>query len=145
MTEGDREEFAALLKAWAAAIVEDDAKAIDRFVEPDWVLVGETGIHSRKQFLEAVASGKLTHETMTHEVHRVHIYGNVAVATVRVANNGTYKGTPFEADEWSTDVFVSSRGAWRCVLTHLTPASPPSGQHFSADGREADLVTDLGD
>jgi ketosteroid isomerase-like protein len=144
MTEGDREEFAALLKAWSTGIVVDDADAIGRFVEPEWVLVGETGIHSREQFLEAVASGNLTHETMYHEVHRVRIYGDVAVATLRVTNNGTYKGTPLEADEWSTDVFVLSGGAWRCVLTHLTPASPPSGQPLSADERE-DLVTDLRD
>lgn len=145
MTEGDREEFAALLNAWATAIVDDDADAIGRFVEPEWVLVGETGIHSREQFLEAVASGNLTHETMYQEVHPVRIYGDVAVATARVTNNGTYKGTPFEADEWSTDVFVLSGGAWRCVLTHLTPASASSGQPLSADEREADLVTDLGD
>jgi ketosteroid isomerase-like protein len=126
MTEGDREEFGTLLKEWSAAIVQNDGDAIDRFVEPEWALVGETGINSREQFLEAVASGTLTHETMKHEVHRVHIYGDVAVVAARVSNNGTYKGTPFQADEWSTDVFVMSGGAWRCVLTHLTPASAPS-------------------
>lgn len=123
--DGDREEFAALMKSWSAAIVEDDAAAIDAYVEPEWALVGETGIYARKQFLAAVASGDLTHESMSHDVHRVQIYGDVAVVTVRVTNRGAFKGTAFEADEWSTDVFVRRDGTWRCVLTHLTPATPP--------------------
>lgn len=123
MAEGDLQEFGALLKGWAETIVANDADAIDRFVECDWVLIGEAGIHSREQFLTAVASGELTHEAMSHEVVRVSIYGGVALVVARVSNNGTFQGTPFEADEWSTDVFVGRDGAWRCVLTHLTPAT----------------------
>jgi ketosteroid isomerase-like protein len=124
MSEGDPQEFDALLKAWSAAIVDDDADAIDSFVEPEWVLVGETGITAREDFLTSVASGDLTHETMSHEVHRVRIYGNVAVVTARVTNNGTFRGQSFTSNEWNTDVFVSRAGVWRCVLTHLTSAKP---------------------
>ena len=123
MTKGTHEQFDAVLKAWSRAIVDNDAVAIDAFVEPEWVLVGQTGIYSRERFLEAVAAGHLTHGSMSHDVHRVQIYSGVAVVTVRVTNTGTFRGTAFHADEWSTDVFVRRNGTWRCVLTHLTPAA----------------------
>jgi hypothetical protein len=127
MAGGDREVFAAHLKAWSAAIVDNDAAAIDTFVEPEWALVGQTGIHSREQFLASVAAGDLSHDTMTHDINRVQMYGDVAVVVARVTNHGTSKGWTFEADEWSTDVFVRRDGTWRCVLTHLTPATEPRG------------------
>jgi len=60
VTDADREGFAAFRKAWSAAIVDNDAAAIDAYIEPEWILVGETGIHARKQFLATVASGDLT-------------------------------------------------------------------------------------
>jgi ketosteroid isomerase-like protein len=126
MAEGDRAELAKLLKAWSAAIVANDATAIDAFVEPEWALVGQTGLFSREQFLASVAAGELTHETMSHDVHRVHNYGDVAVVVTRVVNNGSFGGRAFESDEWSTDVFVRRDRRWRCVLTHLTPVIEPS-------------------
>jgi ketosteroid isomerase-like protein len=122
MTGRDLNEFAALMKAWSAAIVENDPAAIEAFVEPDWVLVGQTGIQSREEFLAEVASGNLTHEAMSHLVHRVQIYGDVALVTARVTNRGTFRGTAFESDEWNTDVYVLRNGTWRCALTHLSPA-----------------------
>lgn len=122
MTEQDREEFAALLEAWATAIVANDPDAIDEFVEPEWIMIGEGGIFPREQFLESVASGNVTHDTMSFEVHEVRIYGEVAVVTVRGRNDGAYLGSPFALDEWTTDVFVRSGASWKCVLTHLTTA-----------------------
>jgi hypothetical protein len=40
--------------------------------------------------------------------------------TGRVRNNGAYRGQAFSADEWTTDVFVRTDGAWRCVHSHIT-------------------------
>jgi ketosteroid isomerase-like protein len=121
VAEGDREEFAALLSAWAAAIVANDAASIGRLVGPEWVFVTESGIDPGERFLTAVASGDLTHDRMGFEVLRVHIYGDVAVVTSRGTNSGAYRGESFEADEWTTDVFVRRDGSWRCTLTQLTP------------------------
>jgi uncharacterized protein (TIGR02246 family) len=133
MSTGDDTEFGELLSAWSAAIVANDPAAIDRFVTPDWVLVGATGIFPRGQFLGSVASGELTHSSMSHDVHQVRIYGEVAVVTSRGANTGSFRGTSFRADEWTTDVFVRRDGRWRCTLTHLTPAAVLDGRASSGE------------
>ena len=52
---------------------------------------------------------------------RVMVYGNTAVFTTRVVNTAHFGGQTFEADEWTSDVFVKRDGKWLCVLSHITP------------------------
>ncbi len=118
-----RARFTALAAAWNEAIIANDPDAIAAFAEPDWALVGGDGIVSGKQFLESVAAGRVSHDSMTTEVLDVRTLGPVAVVISRVRNSGEYDGEPFRLDEWTTDVFVERDGRWRCVLTHLTPAT----------------------
>jgi hypothetical protein len=54
---------------------------------------------------------------------RVRVYGGTAVLTARVTNTAHYGGKRFDADEWTTDVFVLRDGRWRCVLSQITPAA----------------------
>jgi uncharacterized protein (TIGR02246 family) len=115
-------EFSRLLEAWARAIVANDARAIGTFMAPDWVIVAGTGTMTREAFLQLVASGRLTHAAMRFDVQRVDIYGDTAVVTARGTNNGQFEGSPFESDEWVSDVFVRSDGAWLCIHSQLTPA-----------------------
>jgi hypothetical protein len=46
------------------------------------------------------------------------------VVTARVTNTAYYKGKRFDADEWTTDVYVLREGRWLCVLSHITAAAP---------------------
>lgn len=121
----DRETFAALLNEWAAAIVANDAEAIGRFVAPDWKFVTSTGITSGLTFLRLVASGDLTHDTMKLEVEHFSATSDTTVlVTTHGTNSGAYRGEPFSADEWATDVFVWDGERWRCTLTQLTSVEP---------------------
>jgi ketosteroid isomerase-like protein len=108
---------------WAKALVSNDAEAIGGFMSEDWVIVGENGTTDKPEFLSWVASGDLTHETMELVgAARIKIYGDTAVLTARVTNNGHYKNQPFSADEWTTDFFRRREGRWSCVLSHVTPS-----------------------
>jgi hypothetical protein len=40
-----------------------------------------------------------------------------------VTNTTHYGGERFDADEWTTDVFVLRNGRWQCVLSQITPAA----------------------
>ena len=118
-----QDELINLIKDWEKAIVANDPEAIARYMSDDWVLVTpEAGVIDRAQFLDAIATGQLTHATMHSDPVRVKTYDDVAVVTVRGSNNGAYLGEPFSADEWITDVLRNQDGRWRCVLTQLTPA-----------------------
>jgi uncharacterized glyoxalase superfamily protein PhnB len=117
----DRETFAALLDEWGAALVANDADLIGSFATPDWTFVADNGITPGSTFLALVASGELTHDTMTFELERVaSISATTALVTTRGTNSGMFRGEPFAAYEWATDVFVWDGERWRCALTQLT-------------------------
>lgn len=117
-----RQEILSLAEEWAQALVSNDAQRIGSFMSDDWVIVGKNGITGKRDFLPFVESGDLTHETMTLVGEaRVQIYGDAAVLTGRVTNNGRFRGEAFAADEWTTDVFLRREGRWLCVLSHITP------------------------
>jgi ketosteroid isomerase-like protein len=117
-----RQHFQAILDDWAAAIIANDATRIDGFVDPDWVLVGpEGGPVEREAFLAAVRSGHLTHADMTFEVLTARTYGTTAVVLAHGVNHGHWRGDPFTADEWVTEMFVRRGDRWRCTFSALTP------------------------
>jgi ketosteroid isomerase-like protein len=108
---------------WVTAIVANNADALAEFVSDDWVFVTDQGISPGSHFLDLVRAGTLTHSAMTRASEpRVRVYGDVAVHTARVTNTAHYGGKRFDADEWTTDIFVRRDKRWVCVLTQLTAA-----------------------
>lgn len=88
-------------------------------------MVDASGITPGEQFLALVESGELTHSTMDPVgPFRVRVYGDTAVVTGRVVNTAHHRGQQFDADEWTTDVFVRRGGRWSCVLSHVSDAAP---------------------
>lgn len=119
------EELLTVARTWAKAIVANDAARIAAFVTEDWVMVSETGISPGEHFLALIASGELTHSAMDLVgPSRVRVLGATAVLTARVTNTAHYRGRQFDADEWTTDVFVRLNGRWVCELTHVTAVRP---------------------
>lgn len=119
---GDEMEIIATSEAWSKAIVANDADAIAQFMSDHWIMVSERGVSTKEHFLSFVRSGQLTHDSMDlAELGGVRIYGNTAVLAARVTNTAHFAGQTFNADEWTSDVFVRSAGGWKCVMTHITP------------------------
>jgi ketosteroid isomerase-like protein len=117
-------ELALVEEHFNGAMVSNDISRISRCVADDWVLVTpEVGVVSRARILQVIESGELSHDTMTKDVGRVRVYGDVAVVTARGQNTGTFRGQRICADEWVTDVYRKVDGQWLCVLTHLTPVA----------------------
>ncbi|MFD4182286.1 nuclear transport factor 2 family protein [Rhodococcus sp. NPDC058514] len=122
-------ELVTLCDDWYEAIVSNGAERIATFMSDDWVIVSESGISSREQFLGLVRSGELTHSAMDRvSGARVRIHGDAAVFTARVTNTAHYAGQRFDVDEWTSDVFVRRGDRWLCVLSHITAAAPPEGE-----------------
>ncbi|MGI5198328.1 nuclear transport factor 2 family protein [Streptomyces sp. CA-288835] len=122
-TEADLREIERVADAWAAAIVADDADAMAECMAEEWCMVAPTGIDGRDKLLSLVRSGTLSHSAMERVgPARVRVYGDTAVWSARVTNTAHYGGERYDADEWTTDVYVRRRGRWVCVLTQTTPA-----------------------
>ena len=115
-------EIYEISEAWSKAIAANDAEAIGSFMADDWIMVSERGISSKSHFLSFVASGQLTHDSMDMaELGRISINGDTAVLAARVTNTAHFGGQTFNANEWTSDVFVRTDGKWKCVMTHITP------------------------
>jgi ketosteroid isomerase-like protein len=104
------------------SVVSNRVDEIEKCITCDWVLVdSQGGIIPQEGFFKVLKQGLLSHSTMTKEILRVKVYGNIALVTGRGQNTGTWQGQPLEADEWITDVYKQENGKWLCILTHLTP------------------------
>jgi ketosteroid isomerase-like protein len=123
MPTNDEQDVLAISHAWQRAIVANDTESIRRFTTDDWVLVDHTGLGTRTQFLDLVASNELTHSAMqsVEGSERVRIYENTAIVTSRVTNTAHYHGQTFFADEWTTDIYQRTDSGWKCVLSQITP------------------------
>lgn len=105
-----------------AAVISNSIDEIKKCVTSDWVLVdSQGGIIQQEGFFNVLEQGLLSHATMTKEILRVKVYGDIALVTGRGQNTGTWQGQSFEADEWITDVYKKEKDKWLCLLTHLTP------------------------
>lgn len=104
------------------AIISNSADEIKKCITSDWIIVdAQGGILPQERFFDVLEQGLLSHSTMTKEIHRVKVYGDIALVTGRGQNTGTWQGQPLKADEWVTDVYKKENDKWLCVLTHLTP------------------------
>ncbi len=123
MTEEQlKKQFQRISDNFNVAVTSNSVEEIKKCMTSDWVLVdSQGGIIPQEGFFSVLQQGKLSHSTMTNEILRVKIYGDIAIVTSRGQNTGTWQGQPMEADEWITDVYRKENDKWLCVLTHLTP------------------------
>ncbi|MGB3178754.1 MAG: nuclear transport factor 2 family protein [Albidovulum sp.] len=126
MTPKIRAELEAAEQAFNAAMISNDPDQIRRCITPDWVLVTpERGPVSAAAILAVIESGILGHDTMTKTTYHMTALGQVATVTGRGQNTGWFRDAALDVDEWITDVYHRIDGQWRCVLTHLAPATGP--------------------
>lgn len=131
-----KQELAKIGTDWAEAMVANDAGRIGSFMADEWVIVSERGISTKQEFLSFVESGALTHSAFAAVSEpRVKVYGDTAVLSIRVVNTAHFGGQQFDADEWTSDVFVKREGEWHCVLSHITPVD----KEFEAMKNRTDL------
>lgn len=114
-----------MVRAWDASMVANDSLAIGSFMTDDWIIVGPDGsVDGRERFLGLIASGDLTHDTMTSEDLIIRVLGDSAIVVARGVSAGAYRGRPFREHERSSNLFVRREGRWVCALTHLSSIPP---------------------
>lgn len=117
-----KQQFQKIEDHFNLAVISNKVDEIKKCITADWVLVDtQGGIIPQERFFSVLEQGLLSHSTMTKQVLRVKVYGDIALVTGRGQNTGAWQGQPLEADEWITDVYKKETDRWLCVLTHLTP------------------------
>lgn len=84
----------------------------------------ESGALTLAGFGQAVRSGDLSHAAMEFTVLDARRHGDVVRVRAHGTNHDTFRGEPFQADEWVTEVFVRHDDRWRCTVSALTPRDP---------------------
>ena len=117
------DDVRAVSAAHDAALIRNDAPLVASFMTDDWVYVGPTGATSKADIIGWIASGRLAHHTMTViGGERVVPAADTVLLTARKVSSGTWDGTPYTADEWISEVYVQTDGAWRCAFSQKTAA-----------------------
>ena len=102
-----------------AVLIGNDAELIANCWTDDWVAVDATGVTSKADIIGWIASGRLQHHSMrTVGGERIARVGDTVVLTARKASTGTWDATPYEIEEWISQVYVRSDGRWLQAFCH---------------------------
>ena len=128
----DRATVSQLDVAYQAAVKRNDADAMGRILDKDFVLtLGNGTKYSREQLLESARSKAIVYEQQDEMpgTQVVHLYGDTAVVTALLWLKGTNSGKPFERKLWFSDTYVRRPEGWRYVFGQaslpMPPESPP--------------------
>lgn len=125
--EKDKREVAALDLAFQAAVKKNDAKAIDRILHDDFVLVlGNGTIVNRREVLAEAHEGRFVYEQQDEDegTQMVRVWGDTAVVTARLWIKGLGKDGPFERRLWFSDTYVRTPGGWRYAFAQASLPLP---------------------
>jgi len=121
-TSNVESKIVALEKGWNQAFKLRDTKAIDALLAEDVVLVNDDGSQQTKaEFLKFVRQSKASEEEqVTPESIRVHVLGDVAIATGVFQSKGIENGKPFVRHDRFVDTWIKSGNTWVCVAASAT-------------------------
>ncbi|WP_437295253.1 nuclear transport factor 2 family protein [Sorangium sp. So ce426] len=105
----------------ARALVTRDLAELALLLADDFSYVNSQGtLWGKAEFLTAVERGALRWSAQTAEEVSVRSYGELAVVTCVVRDEGTWHGEPFSARFRSTQVYARREGVWRYVAGQST-------------------------
>jgi ketosteroid isomerase-like protein len=126
-TTADGAEEQALMqieRAVTDAVVKRDIPALETYLGKEWMPTNDGQVTSRAQVLGELKSGAYKVESDAIRDLSVHVFGDVAVATMILDTKGTYKGADFSGAFRSTDFFAKRDGRWQIVSSQNTTIKP---------------------
>lgn len=102
------------------AVVKRDIPTLETYLGKEWTPTNDGQVTSGAQVLAELKSGAYKVESDAIRDLSVHVFGDVAVATMILDTKGTYKGADFSGAIRSTDFFVKRDGRWQVVSSQNT-------------------------
>jgi ketosteroid isomerase-like protein len=108
-------------KEWAAAVTSLDYRALDRILGEHLIYAHSTGsIENKTEYLRRLRSGAQKYDAIEHQSVTIRLYGETAVAHVKVRMTGKSNGNPFDDRLMAMHFWVKQGGAWRLVAHQTT-------------------------
>jgi ketosteroid isomerase-like protein len=115
-------KITALEKLWNQAYKSGDTKALDAILDDSIVLINDDGsVQSKKEFLDSVKATNAQEQQVAPEFLKVHVHGEVAVATGVLRVKGVEGGKPYTRRERFVDTWLHKGANWVCIATNATP------------------------
>jgi ketosteroid isomerase-like protein len=125
----DQKALAALDTEYQAAVKRNDAATMDRILADDFILVtGRGKIYSKGDLLRDARKGLDQYEHQEDTDQTVRIWGETAVVTAKLWEQGTENGEPFDYTVWFSDTYVRTPSGWRYVFGQSSLPLPKSAQ-----------------
>ena len=102
------------------AVVKRDIPTLEMYLGKEWTPTNDGQVTSGAQVLADLKSGAYKVDSDAIRDLSVHVFGDVAVATMILDTKGTYKGADFSGVIRSTDFFVKREGRWQVVSSQNT-------------------------
>jgi ketosteroid isomerase-like protein len=107
----------ALDMQYQAAVAKNDATTMDVILADDFTLVTGSGkIYSKADLLQEARSGRVQYRRQNDSERTVRVWGDTAVVTAKLVEQGTQDGEPFDYTVWFSDTYVHAPAGWRYVF-----------------------------
>jgi ketosteroid isomerase-like protein len=118
---GPEQEVIGVENAWKEAVVQRDAKTLQRLYADEYTSTDREGaVWTKAEDIQIDTTGNFRLETFTLNDLSVRVYGDVAIVTGRNTTRGTFLGRPASSDTRFTDVFVKRVGRWQIITSQST-------------------------
>jgi ketosteroid isomerase-like protein len=112
-----------LNERYQKAVLESDAATMDAILADDFVLYASSGTeYSKKDLLADARRKDLTFQRNECRNVRVRVWGDTAVVTASLWEEGIDKGKKFDHRVDFADVYVRTPTGWKYVVGHAWPS-----------------------
>jgi ketosteroid isomerase-like protein len=125
--QGER-ELRAILDELGAAVLQHDAKVVEKYYSPDYVMTFSDGRRGGVENSLHVLTDTSRNEWHMHDVsnERFTFYGGTAIVTFTAHSQWVARTTrkQFDVREHVTQTWIRRDGRWTLVATHVTTIDP---------------------
>jgi ketosteroid isomerase-like protein len=102
---------------YQAAVAKNDAATMDRILADNFVLVTGSGkIYNKTDLLHEARTGRVHYQRQDDSDQIVRVWGDTAIVTAKLVEQGTQDGKPFDYTIWFSDTYVRTLTGWRYVF-----------------------------
>ena len=110
--------------AYRNATLKADVRVLNALLSDDIVIVHSDGeTDNKKNFLNAISSGRLRMQSYERTKVDVRIYGSTALLISQTRKTFKYRGTPGKDNDTSISTYVKSGSQWQMVAMQNTHRS----------------------
>ncbi len=121
LAAGPEDEIRAAEKNWAAAVTSANFAALEKILGDQLIYAHSTGaIESKADYIGRLRSGKQKYDVIDQQSVTVRVYGNAAVAHLKLRMSGISNERPFNDQLMAMHFWVKQGGSWRLVAHQTT-------------------------